>query len=176
DLILEFLSTLRFGEAVLDLDAPGTIQFQLGGARRRLSWRISPFLQFDQRSGVETFPSDDGIRYCWEESGTRKARLAAHFGLLTTDILGGLTVIVPKLPIIDMGELVRLWICMEVDDTWAWVAMGPERQLDAAASASVVAEDAPAADEGDQAVLAPVQAPQQPPPLPQLLLGLCRRD
>ncbi|GJX13076.1 hypothetical protein Tco_0204834 [Tanacetum coccineum] len=104
------------------------------------------------------------------------ARLAAHFGLLTTDILGGLTVIVPKLPIIDMGELVRLWICMEVDDTWAWVAMGPERQLDAAASAPVVAEDAPAADEGDQAVLAPVQAPQQPPPLPQLLLGLCRRD
>ncbi|GKE23192.1 hypothetical protein Tco_1434704 [Tanacetum coccineum] len=26
-------------EVLLDLDAPGTIQFQLGGARRRLSWR-----------------------------------------------------------------------------------------------------------------------------------------
>ncbi|GJS61443.1 hypothetical protein Tco_0656227 [Tanacetum coccineum] len=34
ELILEFLSTLRFGEVLLDLDAPGTIQFQLGGARR----------------------------------------------------------------------------------------------------------------------------------------------
>ncbi|GKE68247.1 hypothetical protein Tco_1526319, partial [Tanacetum coccineum] len=59
------------------------------------------------------------------------ARLAEHFGLLTAEILGGLTVIVLELPIIDMGEL-----------------------------------DAPAADEGDQAVLAPVQAPQQLPPPP----------
>ncbi|GJW62157.1 hypothetical protein Tco_0111492 [Tanacetum coccineum] len=153
ELILEFLSTLRFGEVLLDLDAPGTIQFQLGGARRRLSWRflrISPFLQFDQRSGVETFPSYDGIRYCWEESGTRKDRylrrfdagkkcggliswgqfvagLAEHFGLLTAEILGGLTVIAPELLIIDMGEMVRFQIYMEVDDTWAWVSMGPER-------------------------------------------------
>ncbi|GJY41837.1 hypothetical protein Tco_0429107 [Tanacetum coccineum] len=39
ELILEFLSTLRFGEVLLDLDAPDTIQFQLGGARRRLSCR-----------------------------------------------------------------------------------------------------------------------------------------
>ncbi|GKG44526.1 hypothetical protein Tco_0485964, partial [Tanacetum coccineum] len=44
-------------------------------------------------------------------------RLAGHFGLLTAEILGGLTVIAPELPIIDMGELVRLQICMEVDDT-----------------------------------------------------------
>ncbi|GKG59475.1 hypothetical protein Tco_0605126, partial [Tanacetum coccineum] len=34
-----------------------------------------------------------------------------------------------------MGGLVRLQICMEVDDTWAWLAMGPERQPDVAASA-----------------------------------------
>ncbi|GKB02500.1 hypothetical protein Tco_0830589, partial [Tanacetum coccineum] len=53
-----------------------------------------------------------------------------------------------------------------VDDTWAWVAMGPERQPDAAAGAPAVAKDAHAADEGDQAVLAPVQAPQQPSPPP----------
>ncbi|GJS42600.1 hypothetical protein Tco_0567643 [Tanacetum coccineum] len=39
ELILEFLSTLQFGEVMLDLDAPDTIQFQLGRARRRLSWR-----------------------------------------------------------------------------------------------------------------------------------------
>ncbi|GJX29636.1 hypothetical protein Tco_0237715 [Tanacetum coccineum] len=37
ELILEFLSMLRFGEVLLDLDALSTIQFQLGGARRRLS-------------------------------------------------------------------------------------------------------------------------------------------
>ncbi|GKE88278.1 hypothetical protein Tco_1565753 [Tanacetum coccineum] len=33
------------------------------------------------------------------------ALLAEHFGLLTMEILGGLTVIAPKLPIIDMTEL-----------------------------------------------------------------------
>ncbi|GJY45553.1 hypothetical protein Tco_0434616, partial [Tanacetum coccineum] len=80
------------------------------------------------------------------------ARLAEYFGLLTVKILGGLIVIAIELLIIDMGELVRLQICIEVDDTWAWVAMGPERQ--------------PAIDEGDQAIPAPVQAPQQPPPPP----------
>ncbi|GJV81056.1 hypothetical protein Tco_1516926 [Tanacetum coccineum] len=70
------------------------------------------------------------------------ARLAEHFGLQTREILGGLTVIAFELLIIDMAELVRLHICMEVDDTWDWVAMGPERQLDAAAGAPVVAQDA----------------------------------
>ncbi|GJT47417.1 hypothetical protein Tco_0956132 [Tanacetum coccineum] len=34
------------------------------------------------------------------------ARLAKHFRLLTAEILGGLTVIAPELPIIDMAELV----------------------------------------------------------------------
>ncbi|GKE02491.1 hypothetical protein Tco_1390474 [Tanacetum coccineum] len=94
------------------------------------------------------------------------AGLAEHFGLLTAKILGGLTVIAPELSIIDMGELVRLQICMEVDDSWAWVAMGPERQPDAAAVTPVVAEDVPAVDEGKQAVPTPMQAPQQPPPPP----------
>ncbi|GKC79090.1 hypothetical protein Tco_1129864 [Tanacetum coccineum] len=50
------------------------------------------------------------------------------------DVGSGLTVITPELLTIDMAELVRLQICIEVDDTWAW------------------------------AVLAPVQAPPQPPP------------
>ncbi|GKC54455.1 hypothetical protein Tco_1077200, partial [Tanacetum coccineum] len=45
------------------------------------------------------------------------------------------------------------------DDTWAWVAMGPDRQPNDAAGAPAVVEDAPAVDEGDLAVLAPVQSP-----------------
>ncbi|GJR83680.1 hypothetical protein Tco_0154465 [Tanacetum coccineum] len=69
------------------------------------------------------------------------ARLAEHFGLLDAEILGGLTVIAPELPIIDMAELVRLQIYVQFDDTWAWVAMGPERQPDAAAGALAEAED-----------------------------------
>ncbi|GKC43744.1 hypothetical protein Tco_1061466 [Tanacetum coccineum] len=89
-----------------------------------------------------------------------------HFGLLTTEILGGLTVIALELTMIDMPELVRLQICVQLDYTLAWVDMGPERQPDAAAGALAVAEDAPAIDEGDQAISVPIQAPQQPPPSP----------
>ncbi|GJV97776.1 hypothetical protein Tco_1549353 [Tanacetum coccineum] len=58
ELILEFLSTLRLGEVLLDLDAPGTIQFQLGGARRRLRWAVYSGVGITHRGG-------DGVpRYC----------------------------------------------------------------------------------------------------------------
>ncbi|GJS60595.1 hypothetical protein Tco_0655379 [Tanacetum coccineum] len=56
------------------------------------------------------------------------AGLAEHFGLLTAQILGGLTVIALELPSIDMTELVRL---------------------------KIFAEDAPIIDEGGQADPAP---------------------
>ncbi|GKD85448.1 hypothetical protein Tco_1356602 [Tanacetum coccineum] len=116
-------------------------------------------------------------RYLWLFAARRKsgahisgrqsvARLADHFGLLTAEIPGGLTVITLELPVIDMAELVRLQISVELDDTWAWVAIGPERQPDVAASAPVDAEDAPIVDEGGQADPTPVQEPQQPPPPP----------
>ncbi|GJV76794.1 hypothetical protein Tco_1508378 [Tanacetum coccineum] len=68
----------------------------------------------------------------------------------------GLTVIVRDLPVIDMAELVRLQICEELVDTWAWVAPGTKRQLDVAAGALEVAEGGPNVDEGAQAVPAPV--------------------
>ncbi|GJT87239.1 hypothetical protein Tco_1068956 [Tanacetum coccineum] len=55
-----------------------------------------------------------------------------------------------------MPVLVRLQICEELDDTWAWVAPGPERQPDATTGALEVAE-------GAQAGPTPVQAPQPPP-------------
>ncbi|GKG17596.1 hypothetical protein Tco_0362553, partial [Tanacetum coccineum] len=65
-----------------------------------------------------------------------------------------------------MTELVRLQISIEVDDTWAWVAIAPERQPDATAGALKVAQDSLVIDEGGLVVPAPVQAPQQPPPPP----------
>ncbi|GJU56694.1 hypothetical protein Tco_1234460 [Tanacetum coccineum] len=95
--------------------------------------------------------------------GSFVAQLAEHFGLLTEERLHGLTVIMRELLVIDMAKLVRLQICEEIDDTWSWVALGQERQPDAAAGAPGAAEDAPAVDEGDQAVLEPVQAPPSPP-------------
>ncbi|GJY46356.1 hypothetical protein Tco_0435419 [Tanacetum coccineum] len=91
------------------------------------------------------------------------ARLTEHFGLLAVEILAGLTLISPELTIIDMVELVRLQICEQLDDTWVWVDMGPERQPDAATGPLGVAQDAPIVDEGGQADPAPVHV--SPPPL-----------
>ncbi|GJS38418.1 hypothetical protein Tco_0563461 [Tanacetum coccineum] len=240
ELILEFFSTFRFGQAILDLDTPGTLQFQLGGSSRRMSWRqfilaLGLYMEEEiQKAGfgvywaesakhipdkgdlrdywmgissagdfLGTSPSytlirDPILRLChrliaysiagrsqapekvtvtdlfylrWMDVGSvnvpyllarylrlftagRKSRahissgqfvgrLAEEFGLLTAKILGGLTVIAPELPIIDMTELPV-----------------------ATAGAPAVAEDAPIIDEGGQADLAPEQAPQQPPPPP----------
>nr|GEW41617.1 hypothetical protein [Tanacetum cinerariifolium] len=67
-----------------------------------------------------------------------------------------------KVTVIDLLYLRGMDICKELDDTWAWVAPGPERQQVTAAGALKVAEGATDVDEGDQAVLAPVQAPQPP--------------
>ncbi|GJW20386.1 hypothetical protein Tco_0031008 [Tanacetum coccineum] len=54
---------------------------------------------------------------------------------------------------------VRLQICVDLDDTWAWIAPRPERQQVAMAGAPETTEDAPVVDEGAPAVPAPVQAP-----------------
>nr|GEY61059.1 hypothetical protein [Tanacetum cinerariifolium] len=71
--------------------------------------------------------------------------------------------LVRELLVIDMSELVRLHICEEIDDTKALVASELERHPDAVAGSPGAAEDDPIVDEGDQAILAPVQAPQPPP-------------
>ncbi|GKG60473.1 hypothetical protein Tco_0612074, partial [Tanacetum coccineum] len=41
----------------------------------------------------------------------------------------------------------RLNICERIDNTWAYVASGPERQPDAIAGAHEAGEDGPAVDE-----------------------------
>ncbi|GJV78656.1 hypothetical protein Tco_1514526 [Tanacetum coccineum] len=210
ELILEFFNTFRFGQAILDLETPRTLQFQLGGARRHMSWRqfiLSLGLHMEEEMQKARFaPSytlirDPILRLCHQliaysivgrsqapekmtvtdlfylrgmdvgsvnvsyllarylrlfaarrksgvhiSGGQFVARLAEHFRLLIGEILGGLTVIVPELPIIDMTEL-----------------------PDAAAGAPNNVEDAPIIDEDGQADLAPEQAPQQPPPPPPAL-------
>ncbi|GKD13944.1 hypothetical protein Tco_1198351, partial [Tanacetum coccineum] len=123
ELILEFFSKFWFGEEVTNLDTAGALQFQLGGARRRLSWR-----QFILALGLYTTEEMKTVRF--EER------------------LQGLTVIALTLPVIEIGELVRLQICVKINDTWAWVALGLERQHDATAGAPEAAEDALVVDEG----------------------------
>ncbi|GKC90788.1 hypothetical protein Tco_1151437 [Tanacetum coccineum] len=135
----------------------------LGGARRQMSWR-----QFILDLGLHTTEEINivGFKAYWDESSRiiikdplrrhaegRKweaqmswrhfiRRLDDHFGLLTEERLQGMTVI--------GGHL-------------AWVALGPERQQVAAAGAPKDVEGAHAEVEGDQAIPAPVQAPQPPP-------------
>ncbi|GKE09749.1 hypothetical protein Tco_1413300 [Tanacetum coccineum] len=62
-----------------------------------------------------------------------------------------------------------LYICEELDDTWAWVAPGPERQPNVVAGAPKAIEDAPAIDEGAPANPAPIQAPQPPHAAPKTM-------
>ncbi|GJT28536.1 hypothetical protein Tco_0908811 [Tanacetum coccineum] len=162
------------------------VDFQ-GRARRRLSWRqfslalglhtgdemeSSGFARYYSES-ERMIPRKGDIHDYWRDISTdgdflgpppsytliRDPVLRLCHRMMAHNIVGRSQVIAPELPMIDMAELVRLHICVQLDDTWAWVAMGPERQPDAAAGAPAVAEDTPAVDEGDQAILAPVQAP-----------------
>ncbi|GJU40881.1 hypothetical protein Tco_1193838 [Tanacetum coccineum] len=189
ELILEFLSTLRFREVLLDLDTPGTIPFQLGGAKRRMS-RREFILALGLHTG-EDMESLDFARY-WSESermipgkgdlrvrhlrrrfvvgrksralisgGQFVARLAEHFGLLTKERLQGLMVTAPALPIIDMDELVRLQIYVEFGDTWAWVPAGLARQEGDARRVTEEALVAPGGGDEDE------EMPQAVPPQPK---------
>ncbi|GJZ05645.1 hypothetical protein Tco_0539438 [Tanacetum coccineum] len=177
ELILEFFSTFRFEEAILDLDTAGALQFQLGGIPDKGDLRdywIGILFAGDFLSTAPSYTAihDPILRLChrliacsivgrsqalekvivtnlfylrgmdvgsvnvpyllarylrlfaterkiraYISGGQFVARLAEHFGLLIVKILQGLTVIAPELQIIDMAELVRLHICMEVDDT-----------------------------------------------------------
>ncbi|GJV51079.1 hypothetical protein Tco_1446820 [Tanacetum coccineum] len=90
------------------------------------------------------------------EKGLDVADTLSHFGLVSDKGLRGLSVVVSELSIIDLNELSRLNICLRYDDTWAWVALGPERQQAAAAGAPAATKGVSIADEGAQAVPAPV--------------------
>ncbi|GJT70750.1 hypothetical protein Tco_1030036 [Tanacetum coccineum] len=96
-------------------------------------------------------------------------RLATNFGLVSDERLRGLSMITRELPMIDLHELVRLNICKRLGDTWAWIALGPERRSDAVASSLEATRDAPAVDEGAPADPAPMQAPQPPHAAPRTM-------
>nr|GEW52220.1 hypothetical protein [Tanacetum cinerariifolium] len=106
ELILEFFSTCRFADGVLDLDAASTLQFQLEVPLRRLCHCLIMFIIIGRGQAPEK-----------EESGGKMfgghfiARLAKHFGVIIEENLRGSTMVVRDLMMIDMDELVRLRIC-----------------------------------------------------------------
>ncbi|GJR27345.1 hypothetical protein Tco_1103577 [Tanacetum coccineum] len=61
----------------------------------------------------------------WFSGGLFIRRLAHHFGLVSDDGLRGLSVVARELSLIEMGELVKLNICMEIGDDWAWADLAP---------------------------------------------------
>ncbi|GKF41269.1 hypothetical protein Tco_0124611, partial [Tanacetum coccineum] len=73
----------------------------------------------------------------------------------------GLTVIAYALPIVDMAELVRLQICVEFRDTWAWVPARPARQEGDAGGVAEEALVAPGGGDEDK------EMPQAVPLLPR---------
>nr|GEX07265.1 reverse transcriptase domain-containing protein [Tanacetum cinerariifolium] len=85
---------------------------------------ISSYMDFLRASPSYTYIRDSLRRLCHRhtkgsKSGARLSRghfirrLALHFGLVSDDGLGILSVVTRELLVIDMGELVKLNICME---------------------------------------------------------------
>ncbi|GKD72050.1 hypothetical protein Tco_1330332 [Tanacetum coccineum] len=184
----------QMSDIVMDLDTVDTLCFQLGGVRRRMTWR-----QFILALGLHTedflgpSPSyvlirDPVRRLCHKmisysisaqylfrhaegrKSGARLSGghfigcLAMHFGLVSDERLRGLQVVTRELLLIDLHELRRLHICTRYGDTWTWVAQGPERQQ-AAAAGTLEANEV--AQEIPILAPTPAQAPPPPPPAPQ---------
>nr|GFC66529.1 hypothetical protein [Tanacetum cinerariifolium] len=161
EFILKFLSTYRMSDMEMGLDVADILCFQLGGARRMMTWRQFILSDLLGPSPSYVFIRDPMRRLCrmmiaYSISGKEKAPekghfigcLAAYFGLVIDHGLRGLSVVTHELSLIDLHEFRRLNVCLRVGDTWAWVALGPERQPDATAGAFGAADDAPALDEG----------------------------
>ncbi|GKA96627.1 hypothetical protein Tco_0818722 [Tanacetum coccineum] len=165
ELILEFLSMLRFRESKSERIIPGKGDL-------RDYWRIiSTNGDFLGPPPSYTLIRDSVLRLCH--------RMMAH------SIAGksqapekGLTVIAPALKVIDMDELpdAAADALIAAEDA-PIVNEGDQRRSSSRCcvliahysglrDGSYSAEDAPVVNEGDHAVSAPVQAPQPPPPPP----------
>ncbi|GKD62647.1 hypothetical protein Tco_1300156, partial [Tanacetum coccineum] len=183
ELILEFFSTFRFGEAMTDLDTLGALQFQLGGARHHLSWR-----QFIVALGLHTgeemespdflgiAPSYTAIRdlilkLCCRLiacSITRRSQAPEKVTVSDLFYLKGMDVGSVNVPYL-LARYLRLFAAgrksrahissgqfvarLAEHFRLLTVAMGPERQPDVTAGAPRVAHDTLAVDEGVQTIL-----------------------
>nr|GEV17405.1 hypothetical protein [Tanacetum cinerariifolium] len=112
---------------------------------RDLVWRLYHKLISYSISGRGKAPKKSDAKL---SGGHFIGRLAHHFGLVSDDGVRGLFVMTRELPLIDMGELVKLNICMEIGDDWDWVAQGAKRQSVVVTAAPRGAEDAPYVNEG----------------------------
>nr|GEV23034.1 hypothetical protein [Tanacetum cinerariifolium] len=140
----EGCSGTGFGEAVVDLDTAGALQFQLRGVR-------DPMLRLHHMIIACSIAG--------RSEALKKVTMTDLFYLRGMDVG---SVNVPYL-------LARLWICEELDDTWAWVASRSARQPDAVAGAPEVARDVLVGDEGALADPSSMQVPQPPHAAPKTM-------
>ncbi|GJY25541.1 hypothetical protein Tco_0400267 [Tanacetum coccineum] len=148
EFMLEFFSTCRMSDTEMGLNVADTLwpapsYVFIRDPVRRLCHRMIAYIIFGKGQAPEKylFRHAEG-----RKSGARLSgghfiwRLVAHFGLVSDQGLRGLSVVASELPLIDLHELERL---------------------------NISAEDSPATGEDAQALPAPVQAPQPPPPASQ---------
>ncbi|GKE33132.1 hypothetical protein Tco_1452454 [Tanacetum coccineum] len=139
---MKLFSTFMFSEAIVDIDVVGTLQFQLGGAKRHMSQFILALglhiAEEMETTGFGVPPSYTHIRDPMLRLCHRYLRMFASGRKRRAKIYGG------------------QFICEELDDTWAWVAPGPKRQPDVMAGAPEVTGGAPDIAEGAQAIPSPV--------------------
>ncbi|GKB25323.1 hypothetical protein Tco_0864724, partial [Tanacetum coccineum] len=166
EFILEFLSTCRMRDTEMGLDVADTLCLH---SKEEMA---EPGFGAYWAGSERVIPDKGGLRHYWIEIlfdgeflGPAPSyvhirdsvrRLCHRMIACSISGLKGLSVVVSELLIIDLHELARLNIYARFGNTWAWVASGPERQQAAVAGSPGAVEDALAADEGAQAVPAPV--------------------
>nr|GEX29174.1 hypothetical protein [Tanacetum cinerariifolium] len=148
---------------------------KIGGARRRMTWRqiilalglhteedmVEVVFKAYWQGSERVIPDKGDLRDYWIEISSDR-----DFLRLGNQRLKGLLMVTNELPLIDLHELRRLNICKRIGDTWALLALGPDRQPNVTVGAVEASKDALVVDEDAQAIPAPVHAPQPPPPAP----------
>ncbi|GJZ57462.1 hypothetical protein Tco_0612956 [Tanacetum coccineum] len=171
ELILDVFSTFRFGEAVLDLDTAGALQFQLGG--------VESASQILDKGDLSAYLV--GISYAGDFLGTspsytsiRDLRLKLCHRLIACSI-SGRSHAPEKVTMTDLFylrgmDVGSVNIPFLLDRYLRMFASGRKRgamisrgRFVAVTGALEATEGAPDVDEGEKVVPAPVQAPQPPP-------------
>nr|GEZ29705.1 hypothetical protein [Tanacetum cinerariifolium] len=147
ELILKFFSTLRFGEVLLDLDTPNTIQDPV--------LRLCHRMMTHSIAGRSQAPEKVTVTYLFYLRGLDVGSINIPY--LLARYLKRFAARRKRGALISGGQFIRV----ELGDTWAWVPGGPARQE---GDADGVAEEASGAPEGGDE---DEEMPQAVPPPPR---------